>query len=169
MKPPLLMTFSHFTLMERIVSRKNGFQLSESTKSRIITFIRIACMFLFMFTAYAKLIDHDRFLRGLSQVHIISGFAVYISWFVPFSEILTFILLLLPRTAKLGFYAFIGLMILFSIYIICALIWERNLPCHCGGAIEKLTWMQHIWFNLAFILLAIMALRLSNFSKHFKN
>lgn len=152
--------------METIVVKNKGFKFSETAKDRIKTFIRIACMFLFMYTAYAKLVDHDRFLRGLSQVHIISGFAVYVSWFVPVSEILTFILLLVPKSVKLGFYAFTGLMLLFSIYIICALIWEKNLPCHCGGVIEKLTWMQHIWFNLAFILLAIMALRLSKFSKY---
>jgi uncharacterized membrane protein YphA (DoxX/SURF4 family) len=152
--------------MEKIVLRKNGFQLSESTRNRILTLIRIACMFLFMYTAYAKLIDHDRFLKGLSKVHIIAGFAVYVSWLVPISEILTFILLLLPRTAKLGLFAFTGIMILFSIYIICALIWERNLPCHCGGVIEKLTWTQHLWFNLTFILLAIVGLCLSKSSNH---
>jgi len=56
----------------------------------------------------------------------------------------------------------------FTLYIISALIWEKKLPCHCGGAIEKLSWSQHIWFNLAFIIIAVMAVRLINFNKFLK-
>jgi hypothetical protein len=155
--------------MGRFVVKNKRFQLSEPAKDRIITLVRIACMFLFMYTAYAKLVDHDRFLKGLSQVHLISSFAVFVSWFVPVSETLTFILLLLPNTIKLGFYAFTSLMILFSIYITCALIWEKNLPCHCGGIIEQLSWIQHLWFNLAFIIMSVFAIQLVNSDHTFKN
>lgn len=146
--------------MESMIFKKQSFYFSELTKDRIVVSIRLACMFLFLYTAYAKVIDHDRFLKGLSNVHLVSGFAFYISWLVPITETLTFILLLIPQSAKLGLYLFVLLMILFTIYIISALIWEKDLPCLCGGAIEKLTWTQHIWFNLAFILLAIFAIRL---------
>jgi len=43
------------------------------------------------------------------------------------------------------------------------------LPCHCGGAIENLSWGQHIWFNLAFIAIAIVGLRLVQLNTSFKN
>jgi hypothetical protein len=144
-------------------------RLSDQSRERIIICVRFICMFLFLYTAYAKLVDHDRFFKGLSRVHIINGLALYISWFVPIAEVLTFILLLFPRTAKLGLYSFISLMTLFAGYIVSALLWEKTLPCHCGGVIEKLSWIQHLWFNLAFILLAIMGVWLSNLSNSFKN
>jgi hypothetical protein len=151
--------------MESIILKKKKFRLSERSRERIIICIRFTCMFLFLYTAYAKSIDHDRFLKGLSRVHIINGFALYISWFVPIAETLTFILLLIPKTAKLGLYAFITLMTLFTGYIISALIWEKILPCHCGGIIEKLSWIQHLWFNLAFVILAILGILLINSKK----
>ena len=154
--------------MESTNLNKNAFQLSDHSRERVITCVRFICMFLFLYTAYAKLVDHNRFFNGLTRVHIINGFALYISWMVPIAEILIFILLLFPRTAKLGLYAFISSMTLFTGYIISALIWEKTLPCHCGGIIEKLSWTQHLWFNLAFILLALFGVRLINLQK-FKN
>jgi hypothetical protein len=154
--------------MESVTLKKDGFQSSRFAKESLIICIRFVCMFLFLYTAYAKIIDHDHFLKGLSKVHIISGFAVYISWLVPLAEIITSILLLIPQFAKWGLYAFTGLMTLFTGYILSVLLWEKELPCSCGGVIEKLSWSQHIWFNLAFIAIAIAALRLSSSKYVFK-
>ncbi|WDF77071.1 hypothetical protein PQ469_24615 [Mucilaginibacter sp. KACC 22773] len=154
--------------MERILSNKAKFQISELAKERITTAICWLCMGLFLYTAYAKMIDHDRFLKGLTSVHILSGFAVLISFSVPIVEIIVALLLLIPQTAKIGLYSFIIVMISFTIYIVSAMIWEKYLPCHCGGAIEKLSWSQHIWFNLAFIIVASIALRLNKLNTSLK-
>ena len=143
-----------------ITNNKSKFQVSELTKERIIIAIRWLCLALFLYTAYAKIYDHARFLNGLTRVHLISGFAVLISFAVPIVEIIVALLLLIPQTAKAGLYSFIAVMSSFTVYIISAMIWEKNLPCHCGGAIEKLSWGQHTWFNLAFITVAILAIRL---------
>jgi len=147
--------------MESTITSFN-FHLSERTKESIITGICWLCMALFLYTAYAKITDHDRFLKGLTRVHLISGFAVFISYAVPAIEIIVALLLLIPQIAKTGLYSFIAVMASFTIYIVSAMIWEKKLPCHCGGAIEKLSWGQHIWFNLAFITIAIVALWLIN-------
>lgn len=155
--------------MENITLNKIELRLKELDRDRLIIGIKLVCMFLFLYTAYAKLVDHDRFLKGLSKVHIISGFAMYISWFVPISEILTFVLLLIPKTAKWGFAAFIGLMILFTGYIFFAVVFEKTLPCHCGGVIEKLSWTQHLWFNLIFMGLAALAIWLLASKNKFNN
>jgi uncharacterized membrane protein YphA (DoxX/SURF4 family) len=148
--------------MEIVITNSSKLQISELTKERIVIAIRWLCMALFIYTAYAKITDHDRFLKGLTRVHLISGFAVFISFAVPMVEIIIAILLLIPRTAKIGLYSFTTVMFGFTLYIISAMIWEKKLPCHCGGAIEKLSWLQHIWFNLVFILIAMFAIRLRN-------
>jgi hypothetical protein len=149
-------------IMESVILKREKFQYSGRTKERLIIAIRWLCMALFLYTAYSKIIDHDRFLKGLTRVHLISGFAVFISFAVPIIEFITAILLLIPRTAKFGLYCFTAIMTAFTFYIISALIWEKNLPCHCGGAIEKLSWVQHIWFNLGFISISIFAIWLIN-------
>jgi len=152
--------------MESVIKRKVNLSVTVTTKERIIIGLRLSCMALFLYTAHAKLVDHDRFLNGLKRVHIINGFAVLISVAVPVAEFIVALLLLVPQTARQGLYSFIALMSSFTIYIISAMIWEKNLPCHCGGAIERLSWSQHIWFNLAFIAIAIVALRLNKLINH---
>lgn len=155
--------------METAISTRTKFQLSENSKEKIIDAICWLCMALFVYTAYAKLIDHPRFLKGLTRVHIISNFALVLSYSVPIMEIFIALLLLIPKTVKTGLYSFIIVMFAFTIYIISAMIWETHLPCHCGGAIEKLSWGQHVWFNLAFITIAAIALRLIKSNTSFKN
>lgn len=154
--------------MESVIKNRLRFHVSEQTRERTIIVIRWVCMALFVYTAYAKIIDHDRFLKGLTRVHLISGFAVVISFLVPQTEIIIALLLLIPKTSKWGLYSFTTSMLIFTAYIISALIWEKKLPCHCGGAIEKLSWSQHIWFNIAFIALAIFALWLNKLNTSFK-
>jgi hypothetical protein len=154
--------------MESVITNRLKFHVSEQTRERTIIVIRWVCMALFVYTAYAKIIDHDRFLKGLTRVRLISGFAVVISFLVPLTEMIVALLLLIPKTAKWGLYSFATLMLIFTGYIVSALIWEKKLPCHCGGAIEKLSWSQHIWFNLAFIALAIFALWLNKLNTSFK-
>lgn len=143
--------------------------MSENKKAILITVIRYLCLFLFVYTAYAKLVDHERFYRGLTKVYMVSNQASVISYLVPSVEILISILLIVPKTFKVGLIMFVVTMTAFTVYIISALIWEPKLPCHCGGAIEKLSWTQHIWFNIAFIILAIAALWISNINKSLKN
>ncbi|EHQ25558.1 MauE/DoxX family redox-associated membrane protein [Mucilaginibacter paludis] len=154
--------------MESVITTKSKIQISELAKEITAIAIRWLCMALFFYTAHAKTVDHDRFLKGLARVHLISGFALFLSYAVPIVEFLVALLLLVPNTAKTGLYCFIAVMSAFTIYIASALIWEPTLPCHCGGAIEKLSWGQHIWFNLAFILIAITGVWLINFNKTFK-
>jgi len=146
--------------MDSIITNRQRYQLTNKVKDRLIFAICLLCIFLFLYTAYAKLTDHSRFLNGLYHVELISRFAFYLSWFVPVAEGLVAVLLIIPRTVRLGLYSFLGLMSLFTVYIISMLLWASKLPCHCGGVIEKLSWTQHVWFNFAFIALAVLALRL---------
>ncbi|QHS55267.1 hypothetical protein GWR56_06825 [Mucilaginibacter sp. 14171R-50] len=140
--------------------------ISQDTKNKIANFIRYTCLFLFVYTAYAKIVEHKRFLNGLKNVHLISSQAELISYLVPGLEVVVAVMLIIPKTIKIGLISFSGMMVGFTGYIISAMIWEPHLPCHCGGAIERLSWMQHIWFNLAFIMLAIIAVRISKFSNY---
>ena len=141
---------------------------SEKFKNNTIFFICLICVFLFLYTGYSKIEDHRRFFKGLTRVTIIGPYALLISWIVPIVEIIIAILLIIPRTSKWGLYGFTILMGGFTIYIASMVLWTTKLPCHCGGAIEKLSWTQHIWFNLAFIAIAVFALWLSKFKTNLK-
>lgn len=147
--------------MESIIISKKTPKISDKTKELIKLILCLLCIFLFTYVAYSKLTDHQRFFDGLSKVHFISNYAVFLSWAIPISELIIAILLIVPKTQQLGLVGFIILMVLFTVYITDSLLGGKNLPCSCGGVIEKMSWKQHVWFNLAFIVIAGSALWLS--------
>lgn len=144
--------------METALSKIKTFRLTDKTKDWMVYGISVLCLALFATAAYSKVAGHETFLKGLSRVSFIGGAAVYLSWLVPVAELLISILLIVPQTQKLGLYAFTGLMTVFTGYILSMLLWAEKLPCHCNLIIEKLSWGEHVWFNLGFIALAIGAL-----------
>ena len=146
---------------------KASTKLSWPTREILIQGITASCIFLCAYTAYAKLQDHDRFYRGLAAIAHIGDHALMLSWSVPITELLIALLLIVPRTQRLGLYLFILMMCLFTLYIASMLLWASKLPCNCGGAIEKLSWNQHLWFNLGFIALAMLAIWLKD-NRNFK-
>jgi len=60
----------------------------------------------------------------------------------------------------MGFYAAFGLMVILTVYLALMLGTQQHLPCSCGGAIEGLTWRQHVLFNLFFLALAGLGIKL---------
>jgi len=80
---------------------------------------------------------------------------------LPSVEIATALALIFERTRLIGFYTSFVLMILFTIYITVILAhFFGYIPCSCGGVIEKLTWGQHLVFNLFFVALAFIGILL---------
>lgn len=50
---------------------------------------------------------------------------------------------------------------IFTIYIFGMWLWANKLPCLCNLIVKNLSWGQHIWFNLVFLGLAVIALLLN--------
>ncbi|RZJ87633.1 MAG: hypothetical protein EOO20_15605, partial [Chryseobacterium sp.] len=137
-----------------ITAYSKPFELSNKTKDLVVFIICLICIFLFLTSAYDKISEHSKFVRGLSKVAYIGGYAELIGWLVPATEVAMSILLINPKTHKLGLIGFIATMAVFTAYILSMILWAEKLPCHCNLIIEKLTWGQHIWFNLIFIVIA---------------
>jgi len=142
------------------ITAKRPFLERAQIKQLLIMGIKALCIILLVYTAKEKLEDHERFYKGLSKIQYIKDYALTISWLVPIFEIVVAAVIILPLTQKLGFYLFTIMMSIFTLYIASMLLWAEKKPCHCGGAIETLTWGQHLVFNIAFILLGIFAIYL---------
>jgi hypothetical protein len=54
----------------------------------------------------------------------------------------------------MGLYASFFLMSLFTAYLMIMLNVSYYVPCSCGGVLEKLSWNQHIVFNVFFIVIS---------------
>jgi uncharacterized membrane protein YphA (DoxX/SURF4 family) len=122
----------------------------------IIDGCAFALVFLFVYTASAKFLRIDIFAGQLERFPWISPSAKIMAWVVPSVELIVSALLLMGRTRVAGFYAALGLMLVFTTYLALMLGSDRHLPCSCGGVISSMTWKQHLFFNLFFIGVALM-------------
>lgn len=117
---------------------------------------------IFVYAALTKLMEGDSFYNNLNNSPILhGGITPYLlSWGIPTLEIITAILLLIPRTRLKGLYASLGLMILFTLYVVGIVFFSPYTPCSCGGILTLLTWPQHLVLNIGLILMAILGIRL---------
>lgn len=135
-------------------------KFTTQTRNNIVSIICYIYVVLFTYAATSKLLDFENFRVQLGQSPLLSAFAVWSSIAVPVSEIIIAILLLLPKFRFFGLFAAYSLMVMFTAYIYIILNYSAFVPCSCGGILEKMTWNQHLIFNILFVLLAVFAILL---------
>lgn len=126
--------------------------------------LEICCALLIILWAYAafsKLFIYEAFRFQLLGHKLLADHAALIAWLVPAIEIVIALLLLLPQTRQIGLASSVVLLAVFTAYIVYMFNFYPHKPCSCGGIISKLGWREHIVFNLFFLVLAVIALRLN--------
>ena len=134
-------------------------------KTTAIDIISSMLLLLFLYTAISKIADYANFKNVLSQSPFLNPLASAMAWVLPASEIIIAVLLFIPATRMKGFYACFFLLLLFTIYLIYMVLMTPHLPCNCGGVIKNLSWAQHIFFNLFFVLLSLAGILLNRKNK----
>jgi len=102
--------------------------------------------------------DFENFWVQIAQSPIFSSVAGLISYGVLIVELLVCILLIIERTRIIGLYSSFFLMVSFTIYIYVILNYSENVPCSCGGILEKMGWRTHLIFNFATVLISSFAI-----------
>ncbi len=120
---------------------------------RIVTIDLISSLLIFLFgyTAISKLLSIHRFEAVLGQSPLISSGAPLLAWQVPLAELCMVGLLIFHSTRKIGLWASLVLLSLFTVYLGYMLFFTSNMPCSCGGVISFMSWKGHVLFNLFFI------------------
>lgn len=124
----------------------------------ILQGITILLLLLWIPTSLNKLINFEAFKQDIYKQPFNFILAKVIIYSIPFLEILTVILIVIPQYRRWGFILSTYLMSIFTLYIASALLnmWDK-LPCGCGLILSQLNWQEHFWFNLTFLLLSIAA------------
>lgn len=130
-------------------------------KIAVIETIILLNVILFLYTGIAKFQDYSVFKEQLAESPVLAPVAKTIAILLPVVEFLVVLMLAVPRWRLKGLYTTLFLMSVFTVYIIVLIATSDNLPCSCGGIIEQLSWQQHIVFNVIFIGLDVLAIRLS--------
>ncbi len=120
--------------------------------------IRLSFILLFVYTAASKFIDYENFRAVIGQSPLITRFAPVLAIVVPVAEIAIALLLVMPRYRRAGLYASFAIMTLFTVYIVVLLTLSEKIPCSCGGVISQMSWTQHLYFNIVFMLLALLGM-----------
>lgn len=129
-------------------------------KTVILEIIIVLYIILFLYTGISKLIDYSVFKEQISTSPLLAPVSTIIAIGLPWIEFLIVGLLIIPRWRLKGLYSAFLMMVLFTIYIIGILFFNKELPCSCGGVISELSWSQHIVFNSAFIITALIGIRI---------
>ena len=116
----------------------------------IVMFLYAAASKLFTFELYKAQLDTQPFDDRLTPLLAVA---------IPSAEIIVSLLLIIPGTKALGLYLATFLMVIFTGYIVLIkLHYFGKVPCGCGGVIAQFTWIQHLWFNLFFLIGGIIAI-----------
>ena len=127
--------------------------------SETITALFIA---LWIYTGMNKLLDEVTFKSHLEKSPFLEATADFIGIALPYGEFLLATLLVIKHTRQFALYISFGLMLFFTGYVWLMLNFAYDLPCQCGGIVSKLSWVEHLWFNAGFTLLAIPAILINS-------
>lgn len=129
-------------------------QKKDSAMKQTITDIICGLLILlFVYAAMNKLFAYEEFRMQLSRSPWLTPYAVVIAWLVPAVELIISGLLTVSALRVYGLYASWMLLLFFTLYIAGMLWTQAHLPCSCGGVISRLSWPQHLVFNLFFMAL----------------
>ena len=88
---------------------------------------------LFLYTGAAKLLDIHTFKEQLLSSPLLGSLAGIVAWALPIGENLLAIALFIPAFRLKALYVTLGVMSLFTIYVIVILFMDNQLSCSCGG------------------------------------
>lgn len=130
-------------------------------KALVTEIIAALLMLLFLYAGFSKLADMESYRRSMHNQPFPGWLADTIIWTLPATEIFVAVLIGNTRSRLLGLYLFLLLMSAFSLYIGAILLHVfGDIPCSCGGLIQRLGWGQHFIFNLFFIVVAVSGIRI---------
>ncbi|MDT3402303.1 MauE/DoxX family redox-associated membrane protein [Mucilaginibacter terrae] len=118
---------------------------------------------LFVYTAVSKWIDFQTFVIQMRMQSLPPVMQQILIYTLPATELVTAALLVFTGTKRYGLYLSALLMFLFTAYVAMVMLhaFER-VPCSCGGVLKWMTWEQHLYFNIFFLLLSLSGIYLSN-------
>ncbi len=113
-----------------------------------------------------KLLNFEVFRSGILRQPFADNLGYILSYMLPVLEVLTVVVVLLPKLRFYGFLLSTVLMTAFTAYIGMALAgaWEK-LPCGCGSVISSMSWKQHFFFNLFFLVISGYGLYITNIQR----
>jgi len=125
----------------------------------IIEIISSLLILLFLYASVSKWLAFKLFIGEMNNQPFPNWLTPYLVWSIPFIEVIIAIGLIFEKTRIPALYASLVLMGAFTIYTVVILLHAfKYIPCSCGGVIRRLTWPQHLFFNLFFVGISLLGI-----------
>ncbi len=135
-------------------------------KSIFLELICLLFILLFVYAAVSKFLVFDEFKVQIGQSPVLTAYTDWVVWIVPAIEILISLMLVISQFRLPALYAAFTLMVMFTSYIFIILNFSDFVPCSCGGVLEKLSWTEHLIFNIIFVVLAFIGVLILSLKKN---
>ena len=127
----------------------------------IIEIISSLLILLFLYASVSKWLAFKLFIGEMNNQPFPNWITPFLVWSIPFIEVLIAVGLIFEKTRVAALYVSLFLMLAFTVYTVAILLHAfKYIPCSCGGVIRKLTWPQHLFFNLFFVGISILGIML---------
>ena len=124
-------------------------------KEIVLRVISALLIGLFVYTAVSKLLDWPTYEYQMLSQPLPDMVNRALVWSLPVVELVTAGCLAIKRFWRIGFVLSFGLMLAFTLYVALALLNVfGEVPCSCGGVLQRLGWEEHLVFNIVFLVLA---------------
>jgi len=124
------------------------------------------CYLLILLWAYAassKLMDFRMFELEMHRQVLFPFVKKLLAYLLPSAEIIIVFLLLFKSSYITGLYLSLIMLLAFTIYTGLAVVNAfGEIPCSCGGILNKMGWRSHFIFNIIFLLLTAFGIYLYN-------
>ena len=125
----------------------------------IIEIISSLLILLFLYASVSKWLAFKLFIGEMNNQPFPNWLTPFLVWSIPFIEVIIAIGLIFEKTRIPALYASLVLMGAFTIYTVVILLHAfKYIPCSCGGVIRRLTWPQHLFFNLFFVGISLLGI-----------
>ncbi|WP_403000865.1 MauE/DoxX family redox-associated membrane protein [Pedobacter suwonensis] len=135
---------------------------AQTKNARLVSYLNSSGLFLltllWSYAVFAKLADLQLYQRQMEEQPFSNVITIALTYLIPTLELISATLLILNRH-RLGLWISLSLLLGFTIYIILILSHVfPKVPCSCGGLISKMSWKNHLYFNLLLISINVLCL-----------
>lgn len=128
--------------------------------------IIILLIIVFAYPGMSKLLEIKKFEEQLSFSPLLPDLITpYLAWIIPVLLLTVAVLFLVRKIRTIAIKVYMGLIGLFTLYIIAILTVVSFIPCSCIGFSDRLSWKQQFIMN---IIVLILSLSILNFRKETK-
>ena len=114
---------------------------------------------LYLYTGLTQLLAFKFFHGNIFNQPTFQWSKPLLVYLIPGAQLLIAAGLFFEKTRKLALWSSLGLLTIFTVYIILIIMNAlARVPCTCGGVISSFTWPQHLMFNILFLILNAVAL-----------